>query len=94
LYQEFNLTLVKVVGSELVSGISGESEARIRELFETALSIAPCVLFLDDIDTIATNKATAQKEMEKRIVGQILSSLDSKKIIISLNTYMLYYYVW
>jgi len=79
LYQELNVPLLKVVGSELVAGISGESEARIRELFEEALSIAPCVLFLDEIDAIATNRATAQKEMEKRIVTQILSSLDGKK---------------
>lgn len=73
---ELNVPLLKVAGPEIVAGISGESEARIRELFEQALAIAPCVIFLDEIDVVAINRATAQKEMEKRIVAQLLSCLD------------------
>lgn len=69
---------MKVAAPELVAGVSGESEARIRELFEQALAIAPCVIFLDEIDAVAPHRATAQREMERRIVAQLLSCLDGK----------------
>lgn len=96
LSQELNVPLLKVAGPEIVAGISGESEARIRELFEQALAIAPCVIFLDEIDVVAINRATAQKEMEKRIVAQLLSCLDGKTLLLCLTYY--YYcinsYVW
>ncbi|EFN61467.1 Nuclear valosin-containing protein-like [Camponotus floridanus] len=73
---ELNMPLLKVAGPELVTGVSGESEARIRDLFEQALTLAPCVVFLDEIDAVAPHRATAQREMERRIVAQLLSSLD------------------
>ncbi|KYM94792.1 Nuclear valosin-containing protein-like protein [Cyphomyrmex costatus] len=73
---ELNIPLIKVAGPELVTGVSGESEARIRELFEQALILAPCVVFLDEIDAVTPHRATAQREMERRIVAQLLSSLD------------------
>lgn len=73
---ELNIPLLKVAGPELVTGVSGESEARIRDLFEQALTLAPCVVFLDEIDAVAPHRATAQREMERRIVAQLLSSLD------------------
>ncbi|XP_011643557.1 nuclear valosin-containing protein-like [Pogonomyrmex barbatus] len=73
---ELDMPLLKVAGPELVAGVSGESEARIRELFEQALALAPCVVFLDEIDAVAPHRATAQREMERRIVAQLLSSLD------------------
>lgn len=64
-----------------MAGISGESEARIRELIEQALSLAPCIIFIDEIDAVAPHRATAQREMERRIVAQLLSSLDGKHSI-------------
>lgn len=64
-----------------MSGVSGESEARIRELFEQALALAPCIVFLDEIDAVTPHRATAQREMERRIVAQLLSSLDGKIFI-------------
>ncbi|XP_024938902.1 nuclear valosin-containing protein-like isoform X2 [Cephus cinctus] len=73
---ELEIPLLKVAGPELVGGISGESEARIRELFDQAIAIAPCVLFLDEIDTLAPHRANAQREMERRIVAQLLSCMD------------------
>lgn len=60
----------------MVAGVSGESEERIRELFDQACSFAPCVLFIDEIDAISSNRLNAQKDMERRIVAQLLSSLD------------------
>ncbi|KAL6445350.1 hypothetical protein ACFW04_002273 [Cataglyphis niger] len=73
---ELNIPLLKVAGPELVAGVSGESEARIRDLFEQALALAPCIVFLDEIDAVAPHRATTQRMMEGRIVAQLLSSLD------------------
>jgi len=43
---ELDLPIYKLVGSELVAGVSGESERRVRDLFDSAISSAPCVLFI------------------------------------------------
>ncbi|XP_065338139.1 nuclear valosin-containing protein-like [Cloeon dipterum] len=73
---ELGIPLMKVAATELVAGLSGESEERIRELFENAKAMSPCVLFLDEIDAIAPHRANAQREMERRIVAQLLMSMD------------------
>ncbi|XP_050344089.1 nuclear valosin-containing protein-like [Nymphalis io] len=74
---KLQLPLIAVTGTELVGGVSGESEERIRELFDRAVSVAPCVLFIDEIDAVCGNRIHAQKDMEKRMVAQLLASLDS-----------------
>lgn len=74
---KLKLPLVSVTGTELVGGMSGESEERIRELFEKAVSVSPCVLFIDEIDAVCGNRVHAQKDMEKRMVAQLLASLDA-----------------
>lgn len=68
---------MEVPATELVAGVSGESEERIREVFEQAAVLSPCVLFIDEIDAISSNRLNAQKDMERRIVAQLLSSLDN-----------------
>ncbi|KAK4876954.1 hypothetical protein RN001_009460 [Aquatica leii] len=73
---ELGMPLLKVAGPELVGGVSGESEERIRSLFDRALSSSPCVLFIDEVDAITPNRQNVQKEMERRIVAQFLSCLD------------------
>ncbi|GMT14171.1 hypothetical protein PFISCL1PPCAC_5468, partial [Pristionchus fissidentatus] len=73
---QFGVPIVQLAVTELVSGVSGETEERIRNLFETAKKNAPCVIILDDIDAIAPKKETATREMERRVVSQICSSLD------------------
>lgn len=74
---QLDVALLEVPATELVAGVSGESEERIREIFEQAATFAPCVLFIDEIDSISSNRQTAQKDMERRIVAQLLSSLDN-----------------
>ena len=69
--------MVEVPATELVAGVSGESEERIREIFEQAAYFAPCVLFIDEIDAISSNRMNASKDMERRVVAQLLSSLDN-----------------
>uniref|UniRef100_A0A1B6FLR1 AAA+ ATPase domain-containing protein n=1 Tax=Cuerna arida TaxID=1464854 RepID=A0A1B6FLR1_9HEMI len=73
---ELKIPLLKVAAPELVGGLSGQSEERIRELFEEAVALAPCILFIDEVDAITPNRETAQREMERRIVAQLLSSMD------------------
>ena len=74
------MPLLKVAAPELVAGVSGESEERIRDLFDQAASLAPCVLFLDEIDAITPNRNNAQREMERRIVAQLLTTLDGEEL--------------
>lgn len=73
---ELSIPLIKIAGPEIVSGMSGESESRLRDVFAAAASQAPCILFIDEIDSITPKRENSQKEMEKRIVAQLLSCLD------------------
>ncbi|XP_078314412.1 nuclear valosin-containing protein-like isoform X2 [Crassostrea virginica] len=73
---EMSLPFLKIAATEIVSGVSGESEEKIRDLFEQAMVAAPCVLFIDEIDAITPKRETASKDMERRIVAQLLSCMD------------------
>ncbi|XP_027468997.1 nuclear valosin-containing protein-like isoform X3 [Zalophus californianus] len=74
--KELDLPILKVAATEIVSGVSGESEQKLRELFEQAVSNAPCVLFIDEIDAITPKREVASKDMERRIVAQLLTCMD------------------
>jgi len=78
LEQEFDLPLLEVAATELVSGVSGESEEQIRHLFEQAVGAAPCIVFIDEIDAIAKKRELTQREMECRIVSQLLTCMSGK----------------
>lgn len=73
---EFQLPIITLHSSILISGISGESESNIRGLFEFAKSNAPCIIFLDEIDSICSKKDASSKDMERRIVSQLLACID------------------
>jgi len=73
---EIGLPMFSVSGPEIVSGVSGESEQNIRNLFQSAKAQAPCILFLDEVDVIAGDRESASKDMERRIVAQLLSCMD------------------
>lgn len=75
--------MISIAAPQLVVGISGESEKRVRKLFETAVKSAPCVLFIDEVDSISPHRETTSRDMERRIVAQLLSSLDSKIFCLS-----------
>uniref|UniRef100_A0A6Q2ZIE1 AAA+ ATPase domain-containing protein n=1 Tax=Esox lucius TaxID=8010 RepID=A0A6Q2ZIE1_ESOLU len=70
------LPMLKVSAPELVSGVSGESEQKLRELFEQAVTNSPCILFIDEIDAITPKREVASKDMERRIVAQLLTCMD------------------
>lgn len=67
---------VEILGPSIVSGMSGESEKGVRERFEEAKKHAPCLIFIDEIDAIAPKRESSQSQMEKRIVAQLLVSID------------------
>uniref|UniRef100_A0A915Q1G8 AAA+ ATPase domain-containing protein n=1 Tax=Setaria digitata TaxID=48799 RepID=A0A915Q1G8_9BILA len=73
---EFGLPILKMAVTELVSGVSGETEQKMRLLFNKAIEVSPCVLLLDDIDAIASKRDNAQREMERRVVSQLAACLD------------------
>ncbi|KAI9341284.1 P-loop containing nucleoside triphosphate hydrolase protein [Zopfochytrium polystomum] len=73
---EAGVPFISISAPSVVSGMSGESEKKIREVFEEAKQHAPCILFIDEIDAITPKRETAQREMERRIVAQLLTCLD------------------
>lgn len=73
---ETNLPYFKVSGPELVGGTSGESEERIRQIFEAAAMAAPSVLFIDALDVIAAKKDSSTRGMDRRIIAQLFDSID------------------
>ncbi len=74
---ELGVPLLRISAPEIVSGMSGESEAKIREIFEAAAKAAPALIFIDEIDAITPKRENAQREMERRIVAQLLTSMDN-----------------
>ncbi|XP_006898122.1 PREDICTED: nuclear valosin-containing protein-like [Elephantulus edwardii] len=73
---ELDLPILKVAATEIVSGVSGESEQKLREFFEQAVANAPCIFFIDEIDAITPKREVASKDMERRIVAQLLTCMD------------------
>lgn len=73
---EIGLPYFKIAATEVVSGMSGESEQKLREIFKKASDSAPSLLFIDEIDAITPKRSNSQREMEKRIVSQLLSCMD------------------
>lgn len=77
---ELNIPFFNVSAPELISSLSGGSELKIRNLFDSAINNAPSIIFIDEIDSITPKREIASKEMEKRIVSQLLTCMDSLSI--------------
>ncbi|CUS08415.1 unnamed protein product [Tuber aestivum] len=73
---EIGLPFIAVSAPSIVSGMSGESEKKLRELFEEAREKAPCLIFMDELDAIAPKRESTQRDMERRIVAQMLTCMD------------------
>jgi|TARA_R110002126_G_scaffold1015_36_gene6150 transitional endoplasmic reticulum ATPase len=63
-------------GPEIMGSAYGESEKKLREIFEEATKAAPSILFIDEIDSIAPKRGQVQGEAEKRLVAQLLTLMD------------------
>jgi transitional endoplasmic reticulum ATPase len=65
-----------IAGPEIVGKFYGESEERLRKIFEEATQDAPSVIFIDEIDSIAPKRENVTGEVERRVVAQLLTLLD------------------
>ncbi|MCD6483154.1 MAG: CDC48 family AAA ATPase [Candidatus Aenigmarchaeota archaeon] len=70
---------IAISGPEITSKWYGESEKRLREIFEEAEKNAPSIIFIDEIDAIAPKREEVSGEVEKRIVAQLLALMDGLK---------------
>ncbi|MGP8321719.1 MAG: CDC48 family AAA ATPase [Methanosarcinaceae archaeon] len=73
---ESGANFLYIAGPEIMGKYYGESEERIRNLFEEAAENAPSIIFIDEIDSIAPKRENVTGEVERRIVAQLLSMLD------------------
>ena len=76
---ETNAHFISLSGPEIMGKHYGESEERIREIFNQAEENAPSIIFIDEIDSIAPKRDEVSGELEKRIVSQLLTLMDGMK---------------
>jgi len=73
---ETRVAFLALSGPEVIHRFYGESEAKLREIFQRAKERAPSILFLDEIEAIAPKRESAHGEVEKRVVAQLLALMD------------------
>ena len=75
---ETSAYFISISGPEIMGKFYGESEGRIRKIFEEAQQHAPAIIFIDEIDAIAPKREDmgGEKQVEKRVVAQLLSLMD------------------
>jgi transitional endoplasmic reticulum ATPase len=73
---ESSAHFVSIAGPEIMGSAYGESERKLRQLFEQAAAAAPSIVFIDEIDSIAPKRGQVTGEAEKRLVAQLLSLMD------------------
>jgi len=66
-------------GPEIMSKFYGESEKKIRDIFENAEKNAPSIIFIDELDAIAPKREDVSGEVERRVVSQLLTMMDGLK---------------
>jgi len=76
---ESDSNFILLNGPEIMSKFYGESEKKIRDIFEEAEKNAPSIIFIDEIDAIAPKREDVQGEVERRVVSQILTMMDGLK---------------
>ncbi|KAM3091694.1 AAA family ATPase [Phormidesmis sp. 146-12] len=76
LAEDLAVNYIAIVGPEIMGRYYGEAEARLRSLFDKAVKSAPCLVFIDEIDSLAPDRSKVEGEVEKRVVAQLLSLMD------------------
>jgi transitional endoplasmic reticulum ATPase len=76
---ESGANFISIAGPEVMSKWYGESEARLREIFEQAEKNAPSIVFIDEIDAIAPKREEVTGEVERRVVATLCTALDGLK---------------
>ena len=73
---ETDANFISISGPEIVSKFYGESEQRLRQIFEEAAKTAPSIIFIDEIDSIAPKREEVSGDLERRVVAQLLALMD------------------
>jgi transitional endoplasmic reticulum ATPase len=76
---ESGANFTSINGPEIMSKFYGESEGKLREIFDDAEKNAPSIIFIDEIDSIAPKREEAGGEVERRVVAQLLALMDGLK---------------
>jgi transitional endoplasmic reticulum ATPase len=76
---ETEANFILLNGPEIMSKFYGESEKKVREIFDEAEKNAPSIIFIDEIDAIAPKREDVQGEVERRVVSQLLTMMDGLK---------------
>jgi len=76
---ESNAAFFVINGPEIMNKLYGESESRLRGIFQEAQKHAPSIIFIDEIDALAPRRAESGSEAERRVVGQLLTLMDGKE---------------
>ncbi|MFL5697192.1 MAG: CDC48 family AAA ATPase [Ktedonobacteraceae bacterium] len=73
---ETNAAFFIINGPEIINKFYGESESRLRSVFQEAQRRAPSIIFIDELDALAPKRTEIGGEVERRIVGQLLALMD------------------
>jgi transitional endoplasmic reticulum ATPase len=73
---ETNAAFFVINGPEIMNKFYGESESRLRSVFQEAQKRAPSIIFIDELDALAPKRTETGGEVERRIVGQLLALMD------------------
>ncbi|ELZ41395.1 ATPase AAA [Halorubrum saccharovorum DSM 1137] len=73
---EIDANFHTISGPEIMSKYYGESEEKLREVFEEASEESPAIIFMDELDSIAPKREEAGGDVERRVVAQLLSLMD------------------
>jgi transitional endoplasmic reticulum ATPase len=73
---ETNAAFFVINGPEIMNKLYGESESRLRSVFQEAQRRAPSIIFIDELDALAPKRSETNGELERRIVGQLLALMD------------------
>ena len=76
---ESEANFILLNGPEVMSKFYGESEKKIRDIFEEAEKTAPTIIFIDELDAVAPKREDVSGEVERRVVSQILTVMDGLK---------------
>ncbi|WNY23862.1 ATP-dependent zinc metalloprotease FtsH [Methanimicrococcus hongohii] len=76
---EVNAYFDTISGPEIISKYYGDSEEKLREIFQKAEENAPAIIFIDEIDSIAPKREESKGEVERRVVAQLLALMDGLK---------------
>jgi transitional endoplasmic reticulum ATPase len=76
---ETNSHFILINGPEIMSKYYGQSEENLRKKFEEAQKNAPSIVFIDEIDAIASKREDIKGEVERRVVAQLLAVMDGLK---------------